>query len=554
MLDVHSSDHLRGDEATGFDQLLCRLENITTDLHDPQDVVIIGSNEEQADFIARYKERFDPRDQALCEAGVKHLLLAANEPGADGLGPVCHFLASEKFTDGISNTIRSGAAGDEPDGSRRITTVILAWPAGEEEHERHLPRLLEKCPDVTVVVIHALEDPIQNGIFPRTEILGYEGVPANVDFDASGVPDDEEIPILPLEAMHGKAAAYAKMLQTPIGFAYLAILAVLSLFVKSTATIRAALFVSLMGPVRTGKSLTSTRARVLFGLAFGGVRAEWCVDHTPASDRGLYRLFPGPEPKKRLLELDEQRDMMAKGSIENSSMFSALCKLWSQNHAGAADKQGLNDCCVELSILGDLKIDNPSEFPGVFTHQTAHGLYDRQLFGVRAGEKWRWTNVEFDPMNDIVSPEVSEPRLTQPIIDLKNAWQDAGKDRDRLAELALRVALITSAVNRDPEITVDAMTAALKLMEWQEKIRRVYSPAKGANEFEECVIEIEDTFRAAPGRALNWREISQRKNWHRRFPRAIRGMKKMLMDEGKLGFDKKSGKHYLNEVVKEKRS
>jgi hypothetical protein len=156
-------------------------------------------------------------------------------------------------------------------------------------------------------------------------------------------------------------------------------------------------------------------------------------------------------------------------------------------------------------------------------------------------------------MTDIISPVVSEPRLTQTIIDMKNAWQDAGQDRDRLAELALRVALITSAVNGDAEITTEAMASALKFMEWQEKIRRVYRPAKGSNEHEECVIEIEDTFRAAPGRALNWREISQRKNWHRRFPRAIRGMKKMLMDEGKLGYDKKSGKHYLNEI-REKRS
>src|SRR5258706_9892238 len=95
VFDVHSSDHRQGDEATGFDQFLCHLENVTTDLHDPIDVLIIGSDSDQGDLRARYEERFDPRDKASCASGLKHLLAAANEAGADGLGSLCHFLASE---------------------------------------------------------------------------------------------------------------------------------------------------------------------------------------------------------------------------------------------------------------------------------------------------------------------------------------------------------------------------------------------------------------------------------------------------------------------------
>jgi len=234
-------------------------------------------------------------------------------------------------------------------------------------------------------------DPKKSGLVPVTEIEGYEGIPADVDLEAPQVEGQVLRPI-PEDAMYGIAKVIAKMLRVPIGFAYLVVVVMLSVRVKSSASIRAALYGALVGDVGEGKTLAMVRAGQLLGLTDGdgNVTSHLCKKTTPVSDRGLTKLFPGPEAKPCVLLQDEMRSMMSKASIDTSTLASQQCGLWSQDQAGVIDKKGEEVCRVRLSILGNLKIENPSEFPKVFTHSTSHGLYDRFLLAVRGGEKWRW--------------------------------------------------------------------------------------------------------------------------------------------------------------------
>lgn len=367
-------------------------------------------------------------------------------------------------------------------------------------------------------------------------------VPDDVDFDAPEAVT-VDIPQIPREAMYGKLHEIATQAHCPMGYAYPAALAAAAgAGIEGNSNIRPTLYVVLTGDIHSGKSVTRER---LAGIFHPTDRfEEHVIERTPASDQGLYNIFadslktPG---NSFLLSLDEIRNMMNKTGIEGSSLPSALCELWGKNESGSADKKGNRGVNVKLSILGCLKAKDPSEFADVFNFATAQGLYDRFIFGIRAGEKWQfnpWSHerLSFTPSRPTVSPDVYETA---------HKWRSEGNERERLMELALRVAYISCAANGDKYLNDDALRAALRFMEWQEQIRAAYQPARGANEWQECMNAVLDAFEKAPGKALNWRKTATAKNWYRKFPRAIKGVQITLERDGVIELSKEHRKHFF---------
>jgi hypothetical protein len=144
---------------------------------------------------------------------------------------------------------------------------------------------------------------------------------------------------------------------------------------------------------------------------------------------------------------------------------------------------------------------------------------------------------------------LSSPVFAEGCDEALRDWRKTHDGRDRLGELAKRVALISAALNGDEVITANraCFTAALAYAEYQESIRDVYQPAGGADQYQECVEAILEGFKRARG-AANWRELSRRYNWHRRFPKVLTAVKNMLERNGDLGYDKDTNKHYLTSL------
>jgi len=528
-------------------ELISKLASATLALNDPAAVLVIGQDETVDTFL---KHLADSRADLARIARLPERAVAGT---SDSPLTVSRNFGSKDDATLISDMIRRGVK--NPDGSwslqpGTIKALVVLDPDDEEDHHRYLHLLLNSCPDVTVYFLWFEipgEEPSTTGIVADHEVPGFEAIPAAVNFDA---PEAEGVQLssIPAESIVGRLGEVARMTRSPLGYSYLATIAAASVFVSSSSNIRAAIYSALVGAVHQGKSVASERTRKLLGL---DDHSPLVIDSTPASDRGLFKLVSGMEFKKRLLAADEGRAMMAKGSIENSTLISLLCALWSRNTEGVADKARVDQACVELSLLLNLKVADESEFPSVFTHYTSHGLYDRFLFGVRGSERWHYTPWDFDPSRDLVKLEPTRPLVPGWVFDRAHLWAGAGEDRDRLAENALRVAYITAACDGLVEVSMEHLEAALSLMNWQEQIRSVFQPAKGANEHQECVNTILDAFKKAPGRAMRWRDAYRAGNWHRRFPRAITGVRKMLERDGVLVFHKDSGKHYLNEVEKE---
>ena len=65
----------------------------------------------------------------------------------------------------------------------------------------------------------------------------------------------------------------------------------------------------------------------------------------------------------------------------------------------------------------------------------------------------------------------------------KNKWQaESPSTRGRrMGENLLRIALIASCANKDPEVTEQSFEAACRFMEWQAEIRKIYKPGHAKN-------------------------------------------------------------------------
>jgi hypothetical protein len=138
-----------------------------------------------------------------------------------------------------------------------------------------------------------------------------------------------------------------------------------------------------------------------------------------------------------------------------------------------ADKKGMQTCYAKLSILGNIACKDPSEFAKLFGSNTVSGMADRFLFGFST------TFVKYRPpkVRCEIFDNLKPVRIPEWIWDAKDEWAEQNPEgRRRLTEHALRIALVTAAVNGDREITKGGFEAALRFMEWQERIREIYRP------------------------------------------------------------------------------
>jgi hypothetical protein len=380
----------------------------------------------------------------------------------------------------------------------------------------HDPQLTIKAIHVVNAVRHLIEpDNLRSTVraaFPEIDeaqideairIAPGTQVPDDVDLSA---PDEVigEIPEIPTNAMYGKLGEIAVLTNTPSGFAYPAAIAAASgIGIAQKGYIRPTTYVALIGPVGSGKSVTRERMHGAFrtNTHFDDQAHSHIISRIPASDQGFFKAFKDANGSSRLLSIDEFRYMLSKTSIEhNSTLSNVMNTLWSADEAGSVTKTTDGSVNVKLSILGGLTIKHASEFADVFSFDTAHGLYDRFIFG-HAGSGWQFKPSDLKPVDlNVVTPL----ELPHGLIERTNAWRNAKPDsRARLGEIAMRVAYIASAVNDDSTITNESIDAAFAFVEWQEQIRSVYRPAQGKNEWDECMSTVLDAFEKAPGRALN---------------------------------------------------
>ena len=511
----------------GYSRLIRKLTDVLDEVSEPSRILILDSSE----TITR------ETIEAEVEVHDGELVFLKHRETKNGSIP--RTLASEPDYRVILDTVRNAAKGfkhidcDEIPAGLPIHHVVIY--AGDC---KCLPQFLNSCPDVHVWIVVDPFDDSKEGLVSMSalELMGYDTTQKEAE--------ELVIPSIPENAMYGRAERDAKWLKTPIGYAYPAVLAAACGYgIKPSNSIRTNLYVALIGDVGTGKSVTSDRvAKELYGDGLG--TPEWVEESTLSSDRGLFKAFFSTADedagKARLLLQDEFRELLQKGQIQNSTLISVLCKLWNNNVAGVADKQEHSRMDLNLSILGNVKCKNTSEFSEVFSFDTAHGLYDRCLFGVPGIESWEFTALHLEP----ASFEPTSPALRADAYEKVNSWGRGIEGRRRLKEMVLRVAYITAAMNQDLEVSDECLDAAFRFMEWQEKIRAVFAPAKGSNEYENCMHTILDAFEKQE--TWRWRDLCRKYNLLRKFPRSLKSVRSLLTSglDAEIGYDPNEKLYY----------
>ena len=288
-------------------------------------------------------------------------------------------------------------------------------------------------------------------------------------------------------AMYGKLKEMTKRFpRLPEGWLYPSILAMASTLRIGDARgyVHPNAYVALLGEVGLGKSACMEAARLSIQL---NSPEDTIVEEVPSSDRGLANVLSEEKPTPPatapsiLLLLDEGSALMAKGAIQGSALPQMMNQLWSKENAGVTDKKGRAPCYGKLSMLINLTCKDSSEFAALFGSATVKGLYDRFLFGYSS------KHVKYRPPD--VRPEVITPmpvHIPDWVWDAKDEWTGDIPERRRLGEHVLRTALVTAAVNGDREITRECFEAALRFMEWQQRLRAVYRPGLAETKEAEC--------------------------------------------------------------------
>lgn len=358
---------------------------------------------------------------------------------------------------------------------------------------------------------------------------------------------------LPESCMFGYLGEVARKLQAPLGFAYPAALTVYAgrWGAMRTRSIRTNLFTALIAAPHEGKGRTSKRAMKVIE-APEHARFYRTIG---SSDAGIVEMLGGKKNDKikhderfglpALAFEAEMQDAMNKMDVRGSSLPNKLNTLWEEDEVRHAVKKSDLVAYSQLSILGALTINEPADFTEMWGKNTVSGLYDRFLFGV-APKGWKWDDAWEE--HEKVKPELHEPctvRVDKEIFDMKEAWVSENRiTRARLGELALRVAVITTAANGGPKgvvqpVTEECMRCALEFMDWQETIRAHYKPSRAdspGGKLSEIVAEEFQRIKDAEGNYAwaSWRDLYRKNNWQRKDGKAIAMQRDALVEAGVL--------------------
>ena len=348
-------------------------------------------------------------------------------------------------------------------------------------------------------------------------------------------------------ALYGKLGEMARETGLPLGWAYPGMLAMASALKieDHSGNVRPNVYCALVAPPGMAKTAVSDTIEKTIFLP-EGVKTYT----TPASDRGLTKMI-GDEGSTLMLVEDEFRAVLGKCQVPNSTLPQMLCKLWSKDQAGVADKKGADKCVGKLCILGNIACEDAADFSKCFASSTVSGLYDRFILG------YDTTAVKYRPMHvkSVVLTDKMVVRVAAWVWDAKDRWAGDLPTRRRLPEIALRVALITAAVNGDKEITGPCLAAALRFVEWQERLRSVFKPGLAETKEAECYEAVYAALRAQHDhqrrngeypkgadligfeeevlpKFLHFTNIMTAKNLYRKYGKFVTGVKNTMLQEG----------------------
>jgi len=402
------------------------------------------------------------------------------------------------------------------------------------------------------------------------------------DLQPEGEAKTVSVPDIPEDAVYGWLGEKAKESGMPLGFIYPALVGVYAGNKLCTdRNVHPCVFVAIAADIHTGKSQAIDRAEQILDAKDMKVRGGFVCRRSASSDRGLFKLF-GDDPKEKdksvptkaggtfVMCLTELRHMFTKMAMKESALPIALCQLWdSGKDAGTADKFNSSGCAVNLSIVGGLKCANTDEFGEVFGSGSMHGLYDRFVISC---DSHKWEFMPFEGKGEIRKPALIE--IPKSAWQKLAAWRRQKPGRERLAEIAIRWAVITEAAEHGQDfedvrseehqekvlkavdgigdvenavvkpckaaLSDEALQAALRFVEWQEEVRAAYTPSVAISDEARATETVLKALEETGG--FKWSTIAKNRHWNEHYGSSLMArVRKGLELNGLMAYDHDSG-------------
>ena len=338
---------------------------------------------------------------------------------------------------------------------------------------------------------------------------------------------------MPSNCLYGVLGEAAKSIGGPLGFAYVTMLTLhagsgVNLYRTDPRVKMPTLFSILMANKGVGKSMTKDRC---IQTLYPEGECDHVLHGMPLSDRGLLKMVTEPKSKKsevsgpnpRVLVIDEFKGTLVKMGYPGSTLATVFNEAFYATTLRCADKTGVHETDVRLSLLGLLKVEDPDEFTQCMTGFSQGGFYDRLVLVPCTLDKWYWS-LDWKPTKfDIKYAQVTMPKA---VSDFHEDWRSEFIPDDvgnRIDEIARRVAMISASANGDTEVTLECMLAAHRFMDWQIQVRRGYVASSADNPETQLATSIiknlTDAGVTESGQSV-WvkrRDMERKGNWNRKY-------------------------------------
>jgi hypothetical protein len=318
------------------------------------------------------------------------------------------------------------------------------------------------------------------------------------------------------------AESYAAISEAPYHFYLMVYLSCLGatlagkIVLKSLLKVQPRLYLILLGASGRGRKSTPISIGVEF---FQNLIPDFGLMHNANSGEGL-GVFLEKTPST-LLVFDEFASFVSKASQKNNTLLGAVTSFFEKNEYQTATKD--KQLLIEDAFLSMIAACTTDTWERCWTSDfTAIGLVNRLFLIPGNMEKLvpipprlpleQWKTLRDNTMAIIRLGEVvREYELTEDGAALYDQWYREGLDHKslhsvRLDAYALRLMLLLTVARGDEAIQIDMVRDAIKLAEWQHRVRQQYDPLDADTE----VAKIEQRIRRALSlRPRTLRELQQ---------------------------------------------
>ncbi|MGC1418335.1 MAG: hypothetical protein WA817_23825 [Candidatus Acidiferrum sp.] len=321
----------------------------------------------------------------------------------------------------------------------------------------------------------------------------WDRILAEEELRAAAAPAEIKLPDMPDSVLDGRLGEICKgrMGDLPISYSWPALVVAAGLLVKPTKKVlRPNIYVALVGPVHSGKSVSIDRALYLLNLE------SPIVQKTKAgSAEGLLADIGDVGGDARLLYPDELAHTFGKAQIQNASFTYVLNSLFYNDNDNLTIAHGKKvPFNGRLSIAGGIVEEN---FGDSFGSATTGGLYDRFIFGQCPSDfQYLHRPQEDQPAFKLKNeasyedgPDSLDTGDKQPIEvfvnpdvwDARDQLAKAEKLNPRLLEITLRMAAICAAFDGRVELRAADLSPAWEMARYQHRVRMLLQPNPGKN-------------------------------------------------------------------------